>query len=330
MFDWLRTSEVHCLLHGGNHGVADALLGLAQRAKRDPDAENVAEQHRDLTTAHPTGPCEQGDQGQEPRPEHRSRNAHRKGRPCAMPALLAVPGMQPMFGDIGLDLREVDHLMTHRSRVVDGCERRPAALAFLRVVVLDPRDLLRGQHLAPLRFVPRLPPRACAHSAAACRGCVAAPAYPSTAAGSSSSSSVRAAPQAPRFESLIERCLQPSNPNIPLRNLPLQLGDSLISRVRSHPSIDAPPAPRWKPLRDHGAISITYTARITRNPVNGYECAGRFRRQRLFEYIRRNGLEDGTDVVCRCLNIHFLIESPVEWSSPVEGGTTERTIMNLL
>jgi hypothetical protein len=74
-----------------------------------------------------------------------------------MATLLAVRRVQPVFRQVGLDLRQVHHLMAERIGIVDEQERRPALLALVRKVVLDLGHLLRWQHLSLLRLVPGLP-----------------------------------------------------------------------------------------------------------------------------------------------------------------------------
>ena len=157
VLDGLGAREVNRLLDRRRNGLAHTLLGFAESSERNAYPEYVAQQHHRLTTAHAAAPRQKSDQRQEPGAEHGSRNARRQRGSRAMAAFLAVCRVHPVLGHVRLDLRKVDHLMADRIRIFDTRQRRPAMLAFARMVVLDLRDLLGRQHLSPLRLVPGLP-----------------------------------------------------------------------------------------------------------------------------------------------------------------------------
>lgn len=106
VLDLLGTREVHCLLHGGRNDVAHTLLCFAERSAQHLHPEYVAQKHHGLTTAHATAARQQSLSSQSPRGEHRARHSGGQRRSRAMPALVAVCRVQPVFRYVGPDLRK--------------------------------------------------------------------------------------------------------------------------------------------------------------------------------------------------------------------------------
>lgn len=66
-------------------------------------AKSVLEQFEGGTATQAEAPGEQGAEGLETRPYHAGRHCGREGGPGAGPAVGAVPGVEWVFGDVGLD-----------------------------------------------------------------------------------------------------------------------------------------------------------------------------------------------------------------------------------
>ena len=131
-------------------------LQLGDHAEGDRQAQQVGAKLRDLPRAEPVCPGEGAQRSVQPRAEGCARHSIGQGPATDRPAVWATQAMGPVFVDLGLDRRQLGHLVAPRLDILSA-QRMAAAPAFGRLTVRDRCDAL-GRHQGPHPAGMPLPP----------------------------------------------------------------------------------------------------------------------------------------------------------------------------
>jgi hypothetical protein len=148
-----RPERLESLLEGRLERTRHAVLDRADRAHRHRDAEGLRKQPRRLAPAQAVPRDQRGRQGLEARAEGAPRDVGWERRDDLLAAAGADPPVEPVFGDRRHERRNLDDLVTTRSRTIR--EQIPAATlrALLGLVVDDIIDPILVDQLPRLAGV---------------------------------------------------------------------------------------------------------------------------------------------------------------------------------